>query len=204
MTCSTISEAGSVRKCGYGGNDHDYIYFSGDNTGNYAENAEYIDIDLNNTSVRYVMMTVNNFSGGPVKDATARMGWMERDVTEKTKSWVPKTVTNSFEVTSNARTVNLVIFDLKEKEWILLDEDAQKQSAVSNMHEIKNYIHGISQTPKYSVYDLLLTHVEARGCLAEEITETTENWFNFDDFSKDYTKTLEFMQDPNGPALLTK
>jgi len=192
LTCLTIDNKGEVNKAGFGGSDHNHIYFSGDNTGNYAENSEYIDINLNKTAVKYVMMVVNQYRGGSVSKSDARIGWMERDNTSMTKIWIPKTVTNSFKVTSQAQQVNFCIFDIETKEWILVDEDAKSKS-VSSSTEILDYITSLSEAPKYSVYDLLKLHVEARGEEVTEIEEDTETVFKYDDFSKSYKKTLEFM-----------
>jgi hypothetical protein len=48
------------------------------------------------------------------------------------------------------------------------------------------------EAPKFSLYDLVMMHVEARGGEIVEV-ENAETKFNFDDYSYSYINTLLLM-----------
>jgi len=180
-----------VEKVGYGGKaDHDGIYYSGDNTGRNAQNAEYIDIT--NTSADYVLLMLNLYRGPSFKKLETRVGWQSRSLILDTVNWVPKHVTNSFKIEEQSSSVAVAIFDLKAKEWILIDE-AAKNVRVANAAQIKGYVKSLAEEPRVSVYDLLYAHADARGTRVDEITENTETIFEYKDFCSSYEKTLKFM-----------
>lgn len=198
FTCSVVNKSGNTYKVGYGGHDRvDGILFSGDNRGNYQKNAEYIDIDLNNTEAKYILMMANIYSShydGNFSDLKTRVGWMERDYSEKNDRWYPKTVKNSFSPQSKARAVNFMVFDIPNREYILIDEDARNVQ-VSSKNDILQYVKQISEPIKYSVYDLMYLHLQARGgrLVKKEDRNTDTTNFMFKDFSKDYLEIMKYM-----------
>jgi hypothetical protein len=186
-----ILKGNSVVKVGYNGAyDHDGIYYSGDNTGLHAQNAEYIDIG--DTSAEYILLVLNLFRGPSFDKLDTRVGWQSRNLIDGNKTWVPKHVTNSFKITEQSSAVVVAIFDMKAKEWILIDE-AAKNVRVANAAQIKEYVKHLAAEPRVSVYDLLYAHADARGTRVDVITENTETIFEYKDFCSSYEKTLEFM-----------
>jgi hypothetical protein len=64
--------------------------------------------------------------------------------------------------------------------------------ASANFDELMDAVRPYMEAPKFSLYDLVMMHVEARG---GEIVESgdADTSFNFDDYSYSYIDTLLLM-----------
>jgi hypothetical protein len=199
FTVSILGQDNSICKVGYGGSDKSFdntILFSGDNTGDHAHNSELISVDLENTSAKYILAQVNVYANrsedsNAFKGSNASLGIMARDDVLQSTHWQPKTVQFAMNPTVNAKSLHAFMLDVEAKEWILIDEVGSSRQ-VSTGDAVLKYIKEISKSPKFSVYDLLLMHTNARGELVPEIEEA-DQVFMFDDFSKDYTETIKYM-----------
>jgi hypothetical protein len=64
--------------------------------------------------------------------------------------------------------------------------------ASANFDALMDAIKPYMEAPKFSLYDLVMMHVEARGGEIVE-AEDAETSFNFDDYSYSYIETLKLM-----------
>ena len=104
------------------------VYHSGDITTvkNKKKGAcEFIDLDrqmLLNSGVRYVMMSVNSFTGQQFNTIPrCYAGCMERDKVQSGEIFEPSTVTHKFNLASESKICIPLIFDLKENQFIWVD-----------------------------------------------------------------------------------
>lgn len=170
------------------------IYHSGDVIPRIPGNwAEYVDIELDKIPYDYALIEVRNFRGEPLKNTGAVLGFMEREYPESNTTWYPKTITSCYQLNSNGSNVMIALINLKKKEWILIDQDATgiPVSFGRNIMELVKYY---SQPPKFSAYDLLLTHISVRGQLEKSIEEADIK-FTFEDFTESYEKIYQYMTD---------
>jgi hypothetical protein len=197
LSCVMLSKDGDQDRCSYSRlRPHPAFFHSGDvipyRTGKHAE---YIDINISSAAkdYDYGLMTVHNFAGGKLNDVGALAGFMERDRAESDKTWRPDTVSNAFNFNGTGSNVALILIDFKTKEWMLIDMDMAGTPMASSTN-ILEFVTGLSEDPKVSVYDLLKLHAEARGkIVGEENIEDAETLFNFDDFSKSYEEIVKYM-----------
>jgi hypothetical protein len=176
------------------------VYHSGDVIPDYVGNhAEYIDIVLDECPYRYGLITLRNFSGGPIANTGAVLGFMEREFPESNTTWYPKTITNSYRLESSGNILNIAIIDFKTREWILIDEDG-RGIPISTGKDLANYINTVRLDPEFSVYDLLCMHAEARGVLKDysdrdeiESGNDFSTVFHFSDFCESYKETIKYM-----------
>lgn len=172
----------------------DLILHSGDSYGRMGNVAEYIDLDvkkLKNSEFDWILVQLNNFNNSPQLVNGSIFGFCEVEFPHANQLWQPDTIISSMKVKVPSK-VNLMLIDLKNLDYIMLDEDGEK-SGFNNISasDIKKVIENYGELPKYSVYDLLQWHVEARGRMVPK--ESAETHFLFDDFSTSYVETLKFM-----------
>ena len=175
-----------------------YGCHSGDIIARQGACAEYVDVDVKKAvkdGLRYLVVTVNNFRGGSledIKDCVA--GTMEREFPESNMNFVPATLSNCMRLTSQASTSLMCVVDLETREYIHLDLDVDGIPIASHQaDEILAAIKPYLEAPKFSVYDLLLLHVEARGGELVAADQKADTTFVFDDFATSYVKIMEFM-----------
>jgi hypothetical protein len=181
----------SNHKTGYG-------CFSGDIIARQGACAEYVDVNIDNAlrdGLRYLVVTVNNFRGGSLSDITDCVaGTMEREFAEANMNFVPATLSNCMRLTSPASTSLMCVVDLETREYIHLDLDVDGIPIASHQaSEILNSIKPYLELPKFSVYDLLLLHVQGRNGELVDNTEKADVYFSFEEFSESYIRTLELM-----------
>lgn len=179
----------------------EYGCHSGDVRHRIGDCAEYIDIIIEQArkQFQYVLVDVRNYDRRSIAQVAPVFGYMERSFPESNPIWVPKTVNNSFIMTSKSSTTMAIAFDLQTLEYVVLDIDmsgipAAACNAEANIPLIQKFL----EPPKISVYDLLAWHVEARnGVLVEdEQKETAQEKFCFKDFATTYVNTLKWMTAP--------
>ncbi len=183
-----------------GEHNNDFGIYSGDVTNRAGACAEYIDIKVDNAlkaGFKYLIIDVRDYrfnehnNGiGSYKDCV--FGYMERDYPEANTNWIPATIKNCSSITSNTSGVLVAGIDLETKEYFMIDMDINNNTASSSEDNIWKIMKNCAIPPKFSVYDLLLMHVEARGkmILLENAPDTL---FQFEDFCYSYEKVATFM-----------
>jgi hypothetical protein len=177
---------------------NEFTTHSGDVRNRQGACAEYIDIEIakaRKAGYRYATVDVRNFNGGSlasIKDCV--FGFMEREFPESNKTFLPSTLANSMKLESSSTVTLAVIVDLETREYIYLDIDSTSLPVASlsvkdTMAAIKPY----TEAPKFSVYDLALLHVQARGGELVEIADKADTQFIFEEYSQSYIETLKLM-----------
>jgi len=175
-----------------------YGCHSGDIIRRQGACAEYVDINIENAledGFRYVIISVNNFTGRPfhtVKECVT--GYMEREYPEATKTFVPATLANCIQLTNEKSTTLVSVIDLETREFIHLDID-MNGIPVSSMKgdQIMDAIKPYCEPPKFSVYDLVMLHVESRKGKLIKDADKADVRFGFDNFSDSYIETMKLM-----------
>lgn len=172
---------------------------SGDVRHRVGDCAEYVDIVLEEARklFNYVIVDVRNFDRRTLGEVAPVFGYMEREAPESSLIWVPKTVKNSFVMTTKGISALAVAIDLQTLEYVILDMDMNGLPiAACNVPQMKAIVEAFLNPPKVSVYDLLTWHVEARGgqFVTDDEKETADNQFRFEDFSTSYVETLKWMR----------
>jgi len=86
------------------------------------------------------------------------------------------------------------VIDIETQEYIHLDIDQKGIPVASaNYNDILDAIKPYCEKPAFSVLDLLMLHIEARGGELVENKEDAETVFEFNDFSTSYVETLKLM-----------
>lgn len=159
--------------------------------------AEYVDIDIKKSlqlGFKYVVMSIHNYNGrglNTMQDCV--FGYMEREYPEANEIFKPATIANALKLQSTSTNTLVAVIDIETQEYIFLDIDtAGIPVATHNVSEILEAIKPYCEPPKFSVYDLLLMHVKARGELVASEAEA-ETVFNYEPFAESYVETLRYM-----------
>lgn len=157
--------------------------------------AEYVDIDIKNAlelGFKYVIMDVRNYNNKPLKSLDCKFGFMGREFPKRNKTWYPETIENSQDLNSDNISTIICIFDLEKLEYIYLDLDSNSNVTNNDLNNLLNLINEYSELPKFSVYDLILLHVESRG---KQVTlnDNVTNYFKFEDYTSSYEKIGQLM-----------
>ncbi len=159
--------------------------------------AQYIDIVIEEARKKfnYVVVDVRNWSGraNSVGALKPICGFMEREHPQANEIWKPSTVVNSFKLTSKNRATLAAAFDLRTMEYVVLDVDADCNTASQDLQTTLALLRQYAEPPKVSVADLIRWHIEARGGTEVAEKENAKTVFNALDFTKDYVKILKTM-----------
>ncbi len=172
----------------------DYATHSGDVRYRKGDCAEYIDVLLEEArkEFRYVVVTANNFERRPMNSVDAAFGYMEREHPEANTTWMPETTANSFRFSSEAQGVHMVILDLVQMEYIVLDIDsASLPIAYLDTPLMLDLIRLYTQTPALDMYTLLSWHAEARGTIVQS-AEDADIVMDYENFTTQYTQCLKY------------
>lgn len=171
--------------------------YSGDVRNRRGACAEYIDINVEKAlqeGYKYVVLDVKNYNGSTfssVKDAVA--GYMEREFPESNENFLPSTISDCTRLQNESSSTIMSVIDLETREYIHLDVDTTGIPVSSaNTQAMLDAIEPYCQPPSFSVYDLIMMHVESRkGTLVKEKDAKTK--FNYEDYSESYVDTLALM-----------
>lgn len=171
--------------------------YSGDVRHRQGPCAEYIDIDIKGAlkqGFKYAIVNVCNYNGGSLQEITDCVtGFMEREFIHANEVFLPKTLSNTFKLTSESSQTIIGIIDLETKEYIHLDIDQNGIPVASaNFNDILEAIKPYCEKPKFGVYDLVKLHAQSRGTIVSN-KEESDTKFEFDDFVNSYVKVLELM-----------
>lgn len=118
---------------------------------------------------------------------------MEREFPESNMNFVPSTISDCTRLQNESSSTIMSVIDLESREYIHLDIDTQGIPVSSrNTQAMLDAIEPYCQAPSFSVYDLIMMHVENRnGKLVNK--EEAEETFNYEDYSESYVETLTLM-----------
>lgn len=170
--------------------------YSGDIRNKVGPCAEYVDIKIDSAlanGYKYVVLDVRNYNRTAfhsLKDCVG--GYMERENAVEGEVFIPNTLEGAMRLQSESNSTIMSVFDLETKEYICLDVDSVGNTASHNLQGIMDSIRDYCEPPVFSVYDLIMMHVESReGTIVEK--ESAEVTFEYSDFKKSYVETLKLM-----------
>lgn len=175
-----------VSQCTYY-NLQDYgMTHSGDITDAPGGASEFIDIDVATISqkARYLVMSINSFTGQSYNQIECFAGWMTRKEQNSGEIYEPKTVQNKIDLTADSRLALPVVFDLLERKIIWLDLSVKSKSnwfgnnVNSNLSSIIQTVRAMCDLPKANLYDLFELHIIARGGLLVDDKENADKIFS--------------------------
>lgn len=173
------------------------ILHSGDVRHRKGNCAEYIDIDIEfakRKGYQYAVFDVRNFNGGTLESVKSTFGVMERKYPESNNTWLPETVTHAQSLASKSVSTLICIIDLENMEYIHLDIDNEYNTAIGGIKNTQKMINQYAKLPEFSVYDLIMMHVNSRGSLAKsKDDESIDSTFNAKDYMYSYEEIGKLM-----------
>ena len=142
--------------------------------------AEFIDLDralCRASGVRYIVMSVNSYSGQPYYDLPECFaGWMARASAGSGEVFEPKTVVDRVDLTGNTQVCLPAIFDLETNEMIWADIALERNPSFvntvhANLHGAALMLRAIVELKKPTLRELFLLHAEARGTIVDTKAE---------------------------------
>ncbi len=136
--------------------------------------AEFIDIDrarCRESGARYVVMSVNSYSGQPYHDLPECFaGWMARESAGSGETFEPKTVVDRVDLTGSTQVCLPAIFDLVTGEMVWADVSLERNPSFvnnvhGNLHGAALMLRAIVELKKTTLRELFVLHAEARGTL---------------------------------------
>jgi hypothetical protein len=199
LTCTFIGMGKAITHIGWNGrhNSQELGCYSNDVRHKQGACAEYVDIKLNSAlkaGYKYVIVDARNYNGRSFETVTdCVVGYMEREHAIAGEIFVPATIANCTRLYNEASTTIVSMIDLETQEFIHLDIDQDGIPVASaSFDALMDAVRPYMEAPKFSLYDLVMMHVEARGGEIVEV-ENAETSFNFDDYSYSYIETLKIM-----------
>lgn len=198
LTCTFIG-MGKTDHIGWNGrhNSEELGCYSGDIRHRRGACAEYVDIKINaarKAGYKYAIIDARNYNGRSFETVTDCVaGYLELEHATANEIFVPKTIANCTRLYNESSTTIVSMIDLETQESIHLDIDQSGIPVASaNFDALMEAVKPYMEAPKFSLYDLVMMHVEARGGEIVEADEA-ETSFNFDDYSHSYINTLLLM-----------
>ena len=198
LTCTFIG-MGRTTHIGWNGrhNSQELGCYSGDIRHKQGACAEYVDIKLNSAlkaGYKFAIIDARNYNGRSFETVSdCVVGYMERENAKANEIFVPATIANCTRLYNESSTTIVSMIDLETQEFIHLDIDQDGIPVASaSFDALMEAVRPYMEAPKFSLYDLVMMHVEARGGEIVE-AEDAETKFNFDDYSYSYVNTLLLM-----------
>jgi hypothetical protein len=198
LTATFIGDS-KIKRIGFNG-DHNCKEgcYSGDVRHKQGECAEYIDINIKESianEYRFVAIDARNYNGRSFETVTdCCVGYMEREFPKANKVFVPSTIKDCIRLTNESSTTICSVIDLNTREVIHLDIDTDGvPMASANVQELLDAIEPYCHPPKFSVFDLIMMHINSRGGVVCENKEDSEVSFEYESFSDSYIETLKLM-----------
>lgn len=148
-------------------------YHSGDITSAPDGATEFIDINMKQTSARYIAMTVYSYTGQNFSDIPECFaGFMSRSKPNSGEIYEPASVHNKVDLTVPTTRAIPYIFDIKERKAIWLDmAEYTPYGGVNNIAngatELQLAMEAIVNRTVSDLYDLFYLHATTRGTLVE-------------------------------------
>lgn len=167
---ATLVDVNGIKSTVVGWNgDHNQSYacYSGDVRHRRGACAEYIDIDIAgmiNAGYRYAVLDARNYSGRGLNTLECYFGYESREFPQGNDIHYAPSTDNCMRLQSTGENSILVILDVQEMEYIMVDEDQSGLPVASaNNGAIIKLVNYYSELPKFSVYDLIALHTQYRG-----------------------------------------
>lgn len=147
---------------------------SGDLTSAPTGASEFIDLDLaalRSAGVRYVQMTVQNYTRQPLSNLTgAFAGFMAREEPQSGEIFEPTTVENRFDLESPAMNITPMVFDIAERTIIWMGTPLSMQphrpnNVAANITAIRRQTEALLSPEVPLLHDLFSMHARARGTI---------------------------------------
>lgn len=182
----------------YNGEKDNISCYSGDIRHMRGACAEYIDINFANAlkdGYKYAIVDARDYQGRGfhnIKDSA--FGYEEREFPTSNELFKPSTLANAIKLQSTSTTIIVAVIDLETQEYIFLDIDQKGIPVASaNFDAIMEAIKPYCEPPTFSIFDLIMMHVEKRGNLITDPTKATTK-FEYAPFADSYIETLKLMQ----------
>jgi len=200
LTATFIGDS-VIKRIGFDG-DHNCQEgcYSGDIRNRQGACAEYIDINIKESianEYKFVVIDARNYNGRSFETVTdCCVGYMEREFPKKNEVFVPSTLKDTVRLINESTTTISSVIDLSTREVIHLDVDTDGVPVASaNVQNILDAIEPYCHPPVFSVYDLILMHVESRSGELCDNKEESDISFDYNKFSESYVETLKLMED---------
>lgn len=146
---------------------------SGDITSAPNGACEFIDMNMDKITGRYIVMNVNSFTGQKYNELECYAGYMMRNKVQDGEIFDPKTVEIKIDVTNPSTLCIPMIIDTVERKIIWVDLGITARNGYSNTIEnnersISSICKAMINLNKTNVYELLELHAKARGELVEK------------------------------------
>lgn len=153
---------------------------SGDITSAPNGACEFIDVDIDSVKKyggRYIVFTVNNFTGQNYTEVPeCFMGWMEREEPNSGEIFEVSTVKNKIDLIANTKIAIPMVIDVVDRKVIWMDMALKANpnyhvNIEGNQGGIIASCMAIVNMDKPNLYDLIDTHIKARGVRADDPAE---------------------------------
>jgi len=198
LTATFIGDS-KIKRIGFNG-DHNCQEgcYSGDIRYVQGSCAEYVDINIKESianEYRFVVIDARNYTGRSFETVTdCCVGYMEREFPKAEEIFVPATIKDCIRLNNESSTTICSVIDLNTREVIHLDIDTDGVPVASgSVQELLDAIEPYCHPPKFSVFDLIVMHINARGGTLCGNIEDSEISFKYKDFSDSYIETLKLM-----------
>ena len=147
-------------KVGYAGERayKNILKWSGDNTGNYAKNAEFLDVDISNAKsdgLEWIITEARVFRGPNFKDfkQSVYAGYMLNLTDNDTIKWIPDNIDTAIKLSSNSSTAFLTAYHVPSDKIIYLDV-SMGSGIVSNEADIVKFQVYLNKLANIGVSDI--------------------------------------------------
>ncbi|MDG3007351.1 TerD family protein [Paludisphaera mucosa] len=134
--------------------------------------AEFIDVDMARCAeqgVRYVVMSLNSFSGQAYRDLPECFaGWMARSEPASGEVFEPRTVVDRVDLAADTTICLPAIFDLESREVVWADVALRRHplffnNVAGNLRGVSLLVRALTSLRKPDLYTLFDLHARARG-----------------------------------------
>jgi hypothetical protein len=200
LSCIFIGTGKATQHIGWNGRHHikELGCYSGDVRQRQGACSEYIDIKIDSAlkaGYKYAIIEAHNYNGGSFESVTDCVsGYLEIEhAVDGDLLFKPSTIANCTRLYNESSDTIISMIDLETQEFIHLDIDKNGIPVASaDFDGLMKAVAPYMEAPKFSLYDLVMMHVEARdGELVDQ--EYAETSFNFDDYSFSYVDILKLM-----------
>lgn len=164
----------------------DAIIYSGDNTGNYSKNAEYLDINIaaSTQPIEYIIVENRIYSGKEsfkAYNGGIFMGYMELDpklAGHPDKQWYPNNVSKAISLNSNTNNAYLCAIHVPTSKIIYLNISiaGTNVSDASDAYKMRTFLDKyLSNSSSFSVEWNTLNQGHILNLAAEEVVEKEED-----------------------------
>ena len=158
-TTATTKDGGYIHVGWDGDYNNSGIVTSGDIT--HSDAAEYIDIDLKKTSVKYVKMSIDSFTEQNFSDIkTCFVGMMAVDkLGESVSLYDPANCFFSNDIKNESTSINYGMVDVENRKMIYLGVDQDREAvyeppkAYNNTYSLKEYITTLAKAQDAVIVD---------------------------------------------------